>query len=735
MTQGETTAPIPTLITSSEIAELAGVTPGAVSNWKRRHKSFPIEAEDGLYQRSDVVEWLESQGKEIAVREQSTEEVVWALADAVRGVVRMAELPEILLQLFALRAADADLKRLGALQGGWNKLRNAPTDQTLYVYRSLVESAESTDPNLARAMRMGSAGASLGGADWQRIVSLVDTLDPSNTDWGRAGSALIEGAVERLRTSAGEYSSGSSLVALLMAVLEPIEGTIYDPACGAAMFLSAVHEEHAPDVDRLLGQEVNEASWRLGFLHLTLLDAEFELTTGDTLVDDQHWQLRADRIGLEPPLNLKLRSIESLESDARWTWGVPQSSADLLWVQHVAFHLNDKGLGAVVVTPGALFRGPSSEIAIRKGLLRDDLVDGVVQLPPGMLGSTNASAALVLLARNKDNRAGKILFVDARHLGTPARSGLRHITSSDLNRIRSLIAHWREGEFEPEHQFSGAATVEEVSVENAELLPTRYIDYAELITEIDGEPIGERFTRLSAVAADKLSGLVSESGRLDELKTEVQVGLGDSLTKTRLGDLLVAPPTPGLRQKDDEPGDSIPFVPTSAVSGQAAVLHSPPRETTTVDPGDRVVQRDDLLLVRRGVERNELVPCAIVKFDESATFSSSLIRLRVDAHRVSPDYLRLYLTSRQGSAALAAAATGSVISNLRREALEEIQLYLPDLTAQKQVVAHMERLGEQIQGLDEAVETLRGLFDTMREGLLSGSLEPFGPGNDEGATR
>jgi restriction endonuclease S subunit len=138
---------------------------------------------------------------------------------------------------------------------------------------------------------------------------------------------------------------------------------------------------------------------------------------------------------------------------------------------------------------------------------------------------------------------------------------------------------------------------------------------------------------------------------------------------------------------------------------------------------------DDLLLVARGVERHESVPCAVVKFDRPAAFAESLIRLRVDQARVLPDFLRLYLTSRRGSAALAAAATGSVISNLRRDALQEVEIYLPHVDAQKKIVEIMSSVETPLGDVSATLKTFQDLYDTTREGFAAGILVPQGETN------
>ena len=192
----------------------------------------------------------------------------------------------------------------------------------------------------------------------------------------------------------------------------------------------------------------------------------------------------------------------------------------------------------------------------------------------------------------------------------------------------------------------------------------------------------------------------------------------------RLGDLLVAQPQSGIRQQEERRDGTTPYVTTSAVSQGPPALTSAPKDITQGDVKGRIVQRDDLLLVSRGVERHESVPCATVKFDQPAAFSESLIRLQVDQARVVPDYLRLYLTSRRGSAALAAAATGSVISNLRRDALQEVEVYLPDLATQRQIVEIMTNIESQLAEVGTTLDVLRDLFDTAREGFAAGILTP-----------
>lgn len=714
------------LITAGEIAEIAGVSPSAVSNWKRRRPDFPGEIEDGLYDRNEVVTWLREAGKKVALESVSTETVIWRLADAVRGVLRLDELPEVLLQLFVLRAAgSSDHDRLRPLANSWQRLRSELLEDLGAVYQSIVASVGESDPELARALRFSSAVNRFEVTDWQRLVSLVDQLDPHATDWSQASRALIEGFVERHGAKGGEHSSGSSLVDVMTALLAPIEGSVYDPACGAAVFLAETWRQNRGAITRLYGQEINEHSWRLGFLYLLLQDADFELVTGDTLLDDRHWQLRADRIALEPPLGLHLRLVEQMEGDPRWSWGLPpKSSADLAWVQHVAFHLSDGGVGAVAVSPGALTRG-SAESQIRRGMVESDVLDAVVHLPPGMLASTSLPTAVLVLQRTRSNRSGRVLFVDARQLGSPERGGLRQFEPSEIDRLRDVFRRWRAGSLEPEGQFTGIATVEEIVASDVSLSPNRYVSYAEAATEIDGEPIGARQDRLTGEIDQRLPILHRLDAEIRRAVSLIEPDMSSSeLKEVRLGELLVIEPQSGIRQQEAGGKEVTPYVTTAAVSQGRPVLFDPPADVTHGDLRGRVVERDDLLLVARGVERHQSVPCATVRFDSPAAFAESLIRLRVDRTHVLPDYLRLYLTSRRGSAALAAAATGSVISNLRPDALREVEIYLPDLETQREIVGIMSIIEEQLEDVSATLKNLRDVYDTAREGFAAGILAP-----------
>ncbi len=723
MTVPDTNPSTPILITGAEIARLAGVRPSAVSNWKRRHPDFPTEAEEGLFDRAQIVAWLRAAGKSVHLPEQdSIESAVLQATYAVRDLPGVFDTPEVLLQLFALRAAASGrYERLTPLARAWGRIE-AANDPGL-VYSSTADALTMSDPDLARALRVSSVVSQLRPSDWTRLIETVGHFHPRSTDWGDASTVLLEDFAKRRGAKAGNVDSGPSLVDIMTALLEPLEGTVYDPACGRAVFLGSTWERYSDTVTQLYGQEIREQTWRLGFLHLLLQGASFQLVTGDTMVDDRLWQLRADRIAVEPPFGLRLASVEQMDGDPRWFLGLPpKGHADLAWVQHVVFHLADSGIGVVVLPTTALTRRGRSEVIIRTGLLEADYVDAVLYLPPGMLTSVSIPTAILVLQKDRVNRAGRVLFLDARQLGTPERGGVRSFQPPEIVKIGRTIQRWRDGRLEPEAQFSGIGTTDEIVANGSALGPSRYIQYAVKITEINGEPIRSRQKRLTTTVKERLAALPTVEATIRQQLSAIDPVDGPSFSHHRLGDLLITDPLPGIRQREGGEGDPTPYVTTGMVIQGQPILANVPAESTFGHVRGRMVRRGDLLLVTRGIDGHRSVACAIVRFDVPASFSNWLIRLRPDQRRLDPDYLRLYLTSRRGRAALAGAATGSVIANLRHDTLKDIEVHLPALEEQKALVACLTAIETQMSQFDETLEACRTTYDTVREGLVAGIL-------------
>lgn len=196
----------------------------------------------------------------------------------------------------------------------------------------------------------------------------------------------------------------------------------------------------------------------------------------------------------------------------------------------------------------------------------------------------------------------------------------------------------------------------------------------------------------------------------------------DKMRTIRLGEVVVAPPTPGIKQSSSGVGAPVHFIGAAAVVDGRAGLEVVPTELTYAAPRDRLVAEGDLLLLNRGLERRDRVPCSVVRFKEAAAFAETLTRVRLDPTLVDADYVRLFLTSRRGATALAAATAGGSVSVLRKDALLDVELVVPDLPAQHRAVEKMRQLETQVREAEDTASLLRDLYDTTREGLIGGQL-------------
>jgi len=720
------------LVSAGEIAEMAGVGPSAVSNWRRRHTDFPAVAEENpagdLFRHSEVVEWLRANGKRVRPTAGPVERTVRELANGIRGLVSPGDAPQILLQLLYLKSLSR-----GLIEGDpkyvdlWHNLSVSPEDPFDVWYRAVGGTGSGNDIT-ARALRPSE---SIKGTSLRTLLHWFDRPDLALTPPGDLSAAILNEFVGS-RGRFQENFTSSDLASIMIGLLEPIDGSVYDPACGSGMLLAAAWKNRSSDAVKLFGQELTEGSWRLGYLNLSLQGAKFDLRTGDTLQDDQFWSLRADRIALDPPLGLKTGARTTDAEDPRWTFGPPpKSNAELAWIQHLVFHLADDGIGAAIVSPGTLFRRPSQEADIRKGIIQSGLLDAVIQLPGGVLAGTSIPPALLLFDRGRGTRTTKVLFVDAVQLGRPERGGVRRFSSEDVKRILHTVQAWRNGSFSPKPQFSASETISNILEDGEAILsPNRYVTYALAESEIDGEPLEVRFHRILRTLSEdrhEVAGMVAGlPGRFSRWNL---YGSETDFARVRLGDLLISQPRNGFRQTDEGPQAPVPFVATEDVSSGTPSLKSTPQSTTTNYKEDRLLRPGDLLLVSRGVEAGRRVGCATVRFNVPAAYSQSLIRLRIDPSRANPDFVRLFLKSRQGGKALLAVTSGSVISNLRPAALKEIAIPLPSIGEQNRIVNELLAIEATLSELEAYLELGRDTHDTLREGLASGvvSLKPEEP--------
>jgi len=330
----------------------------------------------------------------------------------------------------------------------------------------------------------------------------------------------------------GEFYTPGNVVRLLVAMLQPYRGRIFDPACGSCgMFIQSAKFIRAhsgrPDELAIYGQEMNQATWRIGRMNLAIHGLDGDVALGNSLLDDQHAQHKADFVIANPPFNQKKWGAPSVADDARWKWGVPpDGNANYAWIQHFASHLAPSGRAGFVLANGSLTSGQSGEGAIREALVRDDLVDCIVALPAQLFYTTGIPVCLWFLDRNKASdaerdRRGETLFIDARHMGGKISRTQIELTDEEIERIVGAYTAWRgqdgAGEYGDEPGFCLSADIATIEAQGFTLSPGRYVGAPE--EEEDEVAFEERM----AVLVETLEAEMTENERL---ASEVREALG-----------------------------------------------------------------------------------------------------------------------------------------------------------------------------------------------------------------
>lgn len=342
----------------------------------------------------------------------------------------------------------------------------------------------------------------------------------------------------------GQYYTPKSIVTLIVEMLQPFKGRVYDPAMGSGGFFVQSEEfieQHGGKAANgksgqisVYGQESNPTTWRLAAMNMAIRGIDFNFGTGpaDTLLNDLHPDLRADFVMANPPFNMKEWWNEKLANDPRWIAGTPpQGNANFAWLQHMLWHLAPTGSMALLLANGSMSSNTNNEGEIRKRLIEDDYVECMVALPGQLFTNTQIPACIWFLTRDKQNgfaldkkkrdRRGEFLFIDARQMGYMKDRVLRDFTVEDIQKIADTFHAWQQGEgYEDVPGFCHSAKLDEIRKHEHVLTPGRYVGAAE--QEDDGEPFAEKMQRLTTQLAEQFA----ESGKLEAKIRENLEGLG-----------------------------------------------------------------------------------------------------------------------------------------------------------------------------------------------------------------
>lgn len=486
------------------------------------------------------------------------ESELWKAADALRNNMDAAEYKHVVLGLLFLKyISDAFEAKHAALEAErthgadpedpdeyradrifwvpkearWAQLKGSAPQPTIgTLIDAAMTAIERENPSLKGVLPKDYARPSL---DKQRLGQLVTLFsnvavggaaERAKDVLGRVYEYFLSQFASAEGKKGGQFYTPQSVVRLLVEMLAPDRGRVYDPCCGSGgMFVQSERflEAHGGRIGNLsvYGQESNYTTWRLAKMNLAIRGVDANIGHGDTFHADRHPDLKADYVLANPPFNDSDWRGELLRDDKRWAYGVPPTAnANFAWVQHFLHHLAPTGTAGFVLANGSMSSQQSGEGEIRRTIVEADLVDCMVALPGQLFYSTQIPVCLWFLTRDKRgaagangrrlrDRRGETLFIDARQMGTMVSRVQRELTDADMARIAGVYHAWRgdteAGQYADAAGFCRVTRMEEIREYGHVLTPGRYVGTG--AAEEDGEPFEEKMERFTRMLAEQFA--------------------------------------------------------------------------------------------------------------------------------------------------------------------------------------------------------------------------------------
>lgn len=482
------------------------------------------------------------------------EDELWRMADTLRGSMDAAEYKHVVLGLIFLKyISDAFEEHKAKVIAAWGN--DAANDRDEYIADNIFwVPPESRWKKLADQAKLPEIGQIVDNAmvaierdnpmlknvlpkdyarpvvDSSRLGQLIDTISNIKVGDEEARSRDVLGRVYEYFLSrfanaegkkGGEFYTPRCIVRLLVEMLQPYHGRVYDPCCGSSgMFVQSIefirafangngNERSLPNDPRIdvsiFGQESNYTTWRLSKMNLAIRGIDGQIAHGDSFHNDRHPDLKADFILANPPFNVSDWGGDQLADDKRWQYGFPpKGNANFAWVQHMIHHLSPNGVAGFVLANGSMSSNQSNEGEIRKNVVEASLVDCMIALPGQLFYSTQIPACLWFLARDRCNgkyreRRNEILFIDARALGNMVSRTHRELSDSEISLIADTYHAWRNENYSDNYAdipgFCKSVTLEEIRKHGHVLTPGRYVGIPP--EEEDKEPFEDKMKRLT----------------------------------------------------------------------------------------------------------------------------------------------------------------------------------------------------------------------------------------------
>lgn len=511
------------------------------------------------YLNLGVFEMKKEQKKEINFNEK-----LWQSADKLRSNMDAAEYKHVVLGLIFLKyisdAFNELYKKLSAERGAdpedvdeyraenvfyvpkkarWDYLQKNAKQPTIgKLVDDAMDEIEKDNPSLKGVLPKNYARPSLDKTRLGELIDLIGTIalgDKENRSKDILGGVyeyFLGQFADAEGKKGGQFYTPRSIVKVLVGMLEPYKGRVFDPCCGSGgMFVQSekfvqAHGGRIGDIS-IYGQESNQTTWRLCKMNLAIrgIDADIQWNNEGSFLNDAHKDLKADFVIANPPFNDSDWKGDLLRDDARWKYGTPpEGNANFAWVQHFIHHLSPTGLAGFVLANGSMSSNTSGEGEIRKEIIEVDLVDCMVALPSQLFYNTMIPACLWFVARDKKNRKfrdrrDEVLFIDARNMGVMMDRRHRELTDEEVKKISSVYHAWRGegGKYADVKGFCKAVKLDDIKKQGHILTPGRYVGTEEV--EEDDELFEEKMKKLT-------SELPSQFKKSKELEQEIKKNLG-----------------------------------------------------------------------------------------------------------------------------------------------------------------------------------------------------------------
>jgi type I restriction enzyme M protein len=407
-----------------------------------------------------------------------------------------------------------------------------------------MEAIESENKELKNVLPKVYGKANLDKASLGQLIDLISNTElqaeneKSKDLFGRVYEYFLGEFANAEGKKGGQFYTPKAIVKLMVEMIEPYKGRVYDPACGSGgMFVMSEkfvteHQGNISDIT-VYGQESNQTTWKLSKMNLAIRNINSQFVTWNTegsFLKEAHPDLKADYILANPPFNQKDWGIDILQDDARWKFGAPPSgNANFGWMQHMLYHLAPKGIMATVLANGSLSSNTSGEGVIRKHLVEADLVECIVALPKQLFYNTGIPACIWFLRRGRTVNNNKVLFIDASEMGYMKDRTHRDLDEEDITKICDTYHNWRnviaseakQSVYEDIKGFCKSATLEDIQKHNHVLTPGRYVGIPD--EEDDGIPFEDKMADLKATLKEQMD---REEALNEEIKEQLsKIGL------------------------------------------------------------------------------------------------------------------------------------------------------------------------------------------------------------------